>query len=416
MILRKIRQLRRDEKGQAVMAFGLAMPIVLSAVGLSVDYSTWFNQKDKLQAVADAAAVAAARELIGSGSITTKSLTAKSVALAYVDANIPGKTRGVEIDPTRLKVKVSIQDKGRTTFSELFGITDVNLRANGTASVGTDDDARACVLALDPDAKAGVTITGSAKFRMKECLIWSNATSTQSITVGGTATVEVSRMCSAGKTVFNGSANTVTGTYQEDCDQMADPLEAWAGPASSKPCIKNYSVVSGGDVTLSPGTYCGGLSVSAKGRIILTQGIYVIDGGPLKLTANSTITGTDVGIYLTGSKADAQISGQSTVSLEAPDTGLMKGIVLASDRNQTGNLATKITGGATVDLVGTVYLPAQAFEWAGNSKTSDPSSITQVIAKTVGLYGTTDIVYETDFEAANYDPIETTVRMAYVSE
>jgi Flp pilus assembly protein TadG len=415
MGIRSIRSFLREDKGQAVMAFGVAMPIIMSAAGMAVDFSMWFKQRDKLQAVADAAAVAAATTLIGSGSVTTKALAAKAAGEAYVDVNAPGRTRTVTVNGTTMRAVVTITETGRSSFAQLFGIGDVHLAARGTASVGPKDS-RACVIALDPDAKTGVTITGSAKFKMTDCVVWSNSTSNQSTVIGGTATVEVSRMCAVGKAVFNGSSNSVTGSFESDCDSMADPLATFAGPLPSKPCIKNFAVTSNGDVTLSPGTYCGGLSASAKGKITLTKGIYVIDGGPLKLTADGSVTGTDVGIYLTGKLADAQISGQSTVSIEADDTGIMKGIVLASDRTQTGNLATKITGGATVDLVGTVYLPSQDFVWRGNSRTSNPSSITQIIAKTVDMAGTTDVIYESNFEANNFTPVTNSLRMAYVSE
>lgn len=404
----------RDDKANAIMLFGLAMPVVLGASGVAVDVSVWVKQKDRLQVVADLAAVAGVKELTGSGTLTSKATTAATVAKAYVDVNAPNLTRSVAVDTSTLAVKVSVQEPAFLSFANLFGITPFDLAASSSAVVG-DLDARPCILALDETAKVGVTFTGTSKFEAVGCLVWSNSLSEKSIEVGGTTTVKVSHMCAAGEIVVNGSSNSLTGTRQEKCEVLADPLKDWTGPASAKPCIKNFSITSNSNVTLSPGTYCGGLSASSKGSITLQPGIYVIDGGPLKLTADSSITGTDVGIYLTGKLADVTIAGQAEVALDADDEGAMDGIVLASDRTQSGNLMTKITGGSSVDLVGTVYLPSQDFVWRGNSRSGNPSEITQVIAKTVDVAGTTDIYYEADFEAEGFEPIETYVRVSYVS-
>lgn len=404
----------RDDKGQLIMSFGLTMPIVMCAAGIAVDTSMWYKQREQLQNVADTAALSAARELTGSGSLELLKANAVKAGQSAIDAHVPGRTRSVTVDTTTMTVSVDIADVGISSFAQLFGIDKVDLAVTGGASMGTRYS-RSCVLALDPDAKTGINLTGSARFIAKDCVLWSNATSPQSIVVGGTATVQVARMCSVGNTVFNGSSNSFTGQWQANCKPLKDPLATWVGPSAARPCIKNFNVSSNADVTLSPGTYCGGLSASSKGKITLQKGVYVIDGGPLKLTADASIEGQEVGIYLTGKGADATISGQSNVRLTAAASGDMDGVVLASDPAQTGTLAVRITGGATVDLVGTVHLPKQDFVWRGNSRSLDPSRVTQIIAKTVDIAGTTDIVYEAAFESQGYEVIQHAQAMVYLT-
>src|ERR687896_523720 len=58
-----IRSLVTDARASTAVAFGLVFPVLVFAVGVAVDYSVASSQKRKLQNVADAAALAAVREL-----------------------------------------------------------------------------------------------------------------------------------------------------------------------------------------------------------------------------------------------------------------------------------------------------------------------------------------------------------------
>ena len=112
--------------------------------------------------------------------------------------------------------------------------------------------------------------------------------------------------------------------------------------------------------------------------------------------------GDDVGIYLHGTGAAAEISGQQKVRLRARAVGDLRGKAIASDRRATGNPASKI-GGGTLDLAGTVYLPGHALTVAGNSPGS--ANVAQVIADTIELSGTTSIALKADFDAAGYPKV-----------
>ena len=55
--------LLRDRRGGTAIIFALAMPAVVGAAAVSLEYVSASNNRAKMQATADAAALAAAREL-----------------------------------------------------------------------------------------------------------------------------------------------------------------------------------------------------------------------------------------------------------------------------------------------------------------------------------------------------------------
>ncbi|WP_181704495.1 pilus assembly protein TadG-related protein [Chthonobacter rhizosphaerae] len=407
-MIQSILRFIKEKRGNVLIPFSLGMPVLMGAGGLSVDVSLWVDQRAALQAAADSAALAAAGVLLKADGTTDTEAKAKAVASAFAAANTAGREVDVTVDVATRSATVTVREPAKKVFASLFGVSDFALAADSHAVISERRDGRTCVLALDPAAKTGVLITGSATFDARGCTVWSNSTSDTSVTIGGSAQVTVTKLCAAGKVSVNGTSASITGALMAGCKQQADPLANWLAPTGTH-CSKNAkgTQINQGDVTLSPGTYCGGLSVTASGKVTLLPGIYVIDGGPLKITADGDVSGDGVGLYMTGKQATADISGQGTVRLKAASSGAMDGIVLASNRADVGNYASRIAGGAVVELAGTTYLPNQDFVWRGNSRSLDPTRITQVIAKTVDIAGTTSILYEADFESEDYAPVLT---------
>lgn len=70
-----IRRMWRHQQGNALVVFGLAFPVLLMGAGVVVDYGILSEQRLSLQTVADASALAAAREfrLAGASSASVQS-------------------------------------------------------------------------------------------------------------------------------------------------------------------------------------------------------------------------------------------------------------------------------------------------------------------------------------------------------
>lgn len=62
-LMSRFRAFADSHSGGALLIFAFAMPALLGVVGAAVDYGTWVKERSHLQSAADAAAMAAAREL-----------------------------------------------------------------------------------------------------------------------------------------------------------------------------------------------------------------------------------------------------------------------------------------------------------------------------------------------------------------
>lgn len=404
---------RRD--GNVAMSFAIMMPITVAMAGMLVDSSVWEAQKASLQGLTDRAALAGAVVLNDSNYATTAKRNAAAIQAAtdQIFASRPDLTPKIQMGPDNRSLTVALTETGIVSFGGVFGIERVDLGASSLA-VADFSAGAACLLALNEQSNVtGITFGGSATFTAPGCIVWSNAPSRRSIVVQGSATVNAERMCAAGQVETNGSSASITGSRGGGCGKVTDPFLSWS-PSPPSGCDANrLRITSHDDVTLWPGTYCNGLDVSSQGTVTLMPGDYWVKNGTMKLTAGGSVIGTDVGVYLYGSGSTIDVSGQQTVRLKARTVGDLKGKIVASDRRMTGNLASRITGGAALDLTGSIYLPNQNLTFAGNTVAA--LTVKQVIADTIDVTGTTTVGFKTDFEAAGYPRIVAlvpTVRLA----
>src|SRR5262249_8979841 len=133
-----------------------------------------------------------------------------------------------------------------------------------------------------------------------------------------------------------------------------DPLRL-ARPVPSGPTFGAVHA-SGGTLTLSPGTYVGGIAVSGHGSVTLAPGVYYLEGGGLSVTGGS-VSGTGVVIInVPGGPGDRiSVSGQGGVNLTAPRSGPVQGVAVSQDR-ASGN-PVSFAGQASVTITGVVYAP-----------------------------------------------------------
>ena len=133
-------------------------------------------------------------------------------------------------------------------------------------------------------------------------------------------------------------------------------------------------------LTVSPGTYCGGLSVSSINNVYFTPGIYYVANGDLYITSVNNVTcptcTTNNGVAFvltqtTGNNSDiggVRISSDNNISLNASAANqtsppLYAGVLFYQDRrvpNGTMSSTSKIftiSSLNTVTLTGAIYFP-----------------------------------------------------------
>ena len=116
----------------------------------------------------------------------------------------------------------------------------------------------------------------------------------------------------------------------------------------------------------------------------------------------SSLTGTDVGLHFSGPGASLQFDGDSSISLTAPKTGEMAGLLISEDRTNPEDQKFNILSNDARTLLGTIYLPQGRLFVGANKPIADQSAYTIVVARMFNLsegptmvlntnYGSTDV-------------------------
>jgi Flp pilus assembly protein TadG len=142
-------------------------------------------------------------------------------------------------------------------------------------------------------------------------------------------------------------------------------------------------------VTLQPGTYFGGIQITGNASVTFSPGLYILAGGGLTVTGNSTLTGTGVTFYDTSasgySYAPIDLTGNETANLSAPTSGTDEGFLFFQDPSvAVGSAGATVVGNSSSTFNGIVYFPTTALTYVGNS---GGSGYTILVAYTISMTG-----------------------------
>lgn len=348
---RRLRAFAGDTRANIVMSFALALPVMVGAAGLAVDYTTAASARSALQSAADGAALAAASELRLAGSNTDAVI---EVARRHVEAQL-GAGSGVafegRLSEDRRGITIAL---GRSTDTFLLdmvasGATELSVLAEAKIFGGGP----LCMIGLNNSAAATVEVDQS-RLTATTCAIYANSTSERALVERRTGRIEAKFICSSG----GADGVNFEPHPQLDCPQMPDPLAARPAPAVGA-CDYTKKQYMFGIVVIPPGVYCGGLKISGAVAATFLPGTFVIKDGPFEIGGTSIVTGLGVGFYLTGSNATFDFGPATVINLTAPVDGPLAGMLFFEDRaNAPGE--HKMNSRSAPVLLGTFYLPKSA--------------------------------------------------------
>ena len=156
--------------------------------------------------------------------------------------------------------------------------------------------------------------------------MFSNSTHNVGIKTKNDASLKASEICSAGG--IQGGGKNFSPAPLTDCPQFTDPLAGRAEPSVSG-CNASKLVLLNQTVTLTPGTYCGGISIMGTSKVTFQSGIFVIKDGLLDVGGSAQITGADVGFFFSGQTAALSFSIDTVIDLAAPKSGDMAGMLFS---------------------------------------------------------------------------------------
>jgi putative Flp pilus-assembly TadE/G-like protein len=378
----------QDEAGNYVITMALLMPVFVGLCALGVEFGWWMHQKDKMQNAADSGAVSAATA--NSGNLSNLETEADAVIASYGFVNgSKGTVITVNRPPTSGSygstsnaVEVIIQQPQDRLFSRIYSKGQVNIAAR---AVALPTPGLGCVLALNQSASGAATIKGSALVNLNECGLYSNSSAGDSVSAGGSSSLKTQSVHSAGGVTGQSNISAQQGIFQNQ-SPSSDPY-ASMNPGSPSGCTKtNLSVKN--KMTISAGTYCGGIQVNAGAVLTLNPGIYFITNGDFQVNGGATVTGTGVTLVFT-STAKATINGGADVSLTAPTSGSTAGVVMFGARDMATGTNFNLNGGSTQYFGGAIYLPKAALNFAGGAGST--TSCTQIVADTVTFTGNANL-------------------------
>lgn len=439
----------RDRKGNiALMALGVVAVATFVGGGI-VDYMSLTNQKQKLQGVADRAAIAAAQELVVfKGSDGRMTAVAEAFVKASYAEGTPTTTARVVEDGKA--VEVTLTAKPITYFPGPIAQGVSEVRANATAEVS--GGGYVCMVGLSPDEDSTLDMHDKARVTASNCAIYSNSKNKNSLRLASNARVKADLVCVAGGVAGPTSAVSPNEPLT-DCPQLADPLRSRPEPKVGLLTCSNIlgassilgkdllgkdgnllnvkdllgGVLSGdllkkqdllktitegdlvgklapglivtGKTTLEPGVYCGGINIIG-GDVKLKPGTYILNNGGLNVMNGGKLMGDQVGFYLTGALglSTVQLAPSSTVSLTAPRSGDMSGMLFFEDRKVLFKFPHIIASNDARSLVGTIYLPGNTLEINSQKPIADQSDYTVIIARKFDMKDGPELVLNTDYE------------------
>ena len=395
---------KKETDGTTAIIFALMLPVLLLVGGIAIDQSSIQDQRSRIQSIADDGALYAVREM----EITRNDEhRIREVALAYVNSfqGISDLQADVQIDLPNKTVDMTVSATPTTYFATPLGMIST-LKAQSKAKL-VGQAGNTCLIALDEESEFSLALNQRSKLTARDCALYANSTSAESLKVLPRARIVVSNVFLVGG--YIGSLAGISATPVTDAPPITDPLAGRAAPVYNGCDHLELKVTT--DTTLEPGVYCGGLEISGA-HVTLDPGVYIIENGTLSVNNDGWIVGDGVGFYLTGFNAKLNFDEDSHIDLTAPRSGALTGLLFFADVDNPKTLRSRGRGAPPLReghvirsndarrLVGTIYLPDDKLVVDGETPVADESEYTVIVARSFELYNGPNLVIQTDYEAS----------------
>ncbi len=366
MILHRCRNPKHRRLGNVLVVIVLCLSVIIGVVAIDLDGGRLLDERRRLQAVADAAALAGGADLYtnywtnhGQDPNGTAVAAAQAVAAANgiaagdVTVNIPplsgtyaGKAGYVE---------VLIGDTVSGSFSKIFTRDDLPVAGRSVAR-GLPLDIG--LLLLRPSG-ADAFLNKAVAFTMINSPIVVNSSDPAAYDEPSFGVTVASRYNIAGNYVSSGGA-VMLGPVHTGVSPTPDPLAFLPVPDSTAATLRSSTPLTVNSLlptTLQPGLYRGGIHITGASAVVMQPGVYIMEGGGFQVDGLATVAGLGVTVYNTTSSLYASgpisITSAGKVALSAPLSGTYQGINFFQNRSMTTPVSMSGVGLAVI--TGVVY-------------------------------------------------------------
>ncbi len=338
-------------------SFFLSLIVLLLCAGLAIDVSALQLRQRRAQIAADAAALGAAYEN-ARGKTDWVSAGESDAGLNGFTNGSNGVTVSIVSPPTAGyysgdtdAIQTTVSQSASTSFMALVHFPTANVQARAVARAASS---ASCIYALDGSMSRSFMLSGTVN---ASCAAFVNSTNSDALHLDGGSSLTANAINVVGSYTNSGYIST---TPAVGAAAITDPLASLTQPAFSS-CTYSNTNINTGTYSLSPGTYCGGISISG-GNVTLQPGLYIITGG-INWNNGATVTGDGVTLFFTSgggsSYGQVVVSGGVQLNLSAPLTsssGGTPGILMWGDRNwnNTGQ-NVNFNGASTTKVEGYLY-------------------------------------------------------------
>ena len=403
---RLLRKLWNDDRGNALIIAGAALPLLAGSAGLATDTIHWTLWKRELQRAADSAAIAGVYERLDAGTTAgVADVVDHDLELNHHTGEIGGVAIAMEDTYPKVEfpadngdmvnqVKVALAVRKVLPFSSLFMSEAPLIRAEATAA-SVPGSEEFCVVSLETNAKnTGILISGNAGIQM-DCSFMSNSPSANSAYSKGSAEVYAKSVAAVGG--IQESTNWHVESYDPYSPAVEDPFANVTPAPSDMKCAGKWKT-QGNQTTWendvlnettnfdnakdSNGNKANcwtSMSVQPSGTLNIPDdyGPLFINGGDAFIQGDLNCTGctivlTNKSTSPTATIGQFKVNADSKINMSAPTSGYYKGIAIYQDRRAKdgASLVNKINGNSESVITGALYFPNQELQYNGTGGTS----------------------------------------------
>lgn len=396
----------RLRPGVALVKVMLCLVVLVGILALNLDGGRAMDERRRAQTAADAAALAAGAELYRqywSAHGTDATGAARTAAIEVAAANgFPASAVTVHIPPTSGTysgragyAEVEIANDLDVSFGRIFTGDPIRVKAR---SVGRGEPVPIGIILLNQSGAAAFNNTAAAFVLVNKPLIVNSnhavALQSTGLTIVGLTRIEVT----GGVNIS--SLLPITSHVHTGVRPTLDPLAFLPVPSTVGVPVRSATPLTINSLIptiLQPGIYRGGIRVTGVSIVVMSPGVYILEGGGFRVDGAATVTGLGTMVYNTTSTSFASgpisVAGLGKVVMTAPLTGTYQGVNFFQHRamtqpvSMTGLGLTTITGvvyaaRAPVNLTGSA---AVGLDILGGAYVADTMTVSGVGAVTVNL-------------------------------
>jgi Flp pilus assembly protein TadG len=373
-----------ERRGAVAVLVAVCLFTIIGVVGLVLDGGLLRDQRRRVQASADSAALAAAYDLYwnyasSGGADAGGTARTSAFTTAYANGHTNDGTKSivtVNIPPTSGSfagqsghAEVIVQYNQARGFSGVFGQGNLPVRGRAVAR-GRWASFNNGIIVLNPTDPNAFNSNGGGTVSVQNASVIVNSSDAAGGVSTGGATITAPEIYFGGSPGYSTSGGgTFTGTIYSNQTPTPDPLAYIPEPDPATMTLQSHNPthISGNrSAVLWPGVYSGGISVTGQANLVLMPGIYYMDGGGFSFTGQGNLTANGVMIFnAPESNSDViNIAGLGTINMSPPTSGTYKGISLFQERSSTNTIG--ITGNGGMSITGTFYTAGGTLAIQGN--------------------------------------------------